>query len=205
MTKFELPEKPKKTNTSEDFNNLRKAVDELDKFDYAWKTHANKADRRINAANKYIEELERENQRLIAENLGVKTLVDNARPQQALPVVPECVDLLIKVCKEMNFDVRNAFSVGPYEIDNIEDECFVWMRNNSNEFALAFITGKYTVEKSDKCMVKLGALYFKCWNEVDAVFIIDDQPGAYESAFVFNKREDAEKVAQLVGGRVVKN
>ena len=55
MTKFELPEKPQKTNTSEDFNNLRKAVDELDKFDYAWKTHANKADRRINAANKYIE------------------------------------------------------------------------------------------------------------------------------------------------------
>ncbi|WP_270228373.1 hypothetical protein [Lactococcus garvieae] len=91
MTKFELPEKPKKTNTSEDFNNLRKAVDELDKFDYAWKTHANKADRRINAANKYIEELERENQRLIAENVAVKTLVDNAKPQQALPVVPECV------------------------------------------------------------------------------------------------------------------
>ena len=34
MTKFELPEKLKKTNMSEDFNNLRKAVDELDKFDY---------------------------------------------------------------------------------------------------------------------------------------------------------------------------
>ncbi|WP_225666715.1 DUF1642 domain-containing protein [Lactococcus garvieae] len=91
MTKFELPEKPKKTNTSEDFNNLRKAVDELDKFDYAWKTHANKADRRINAANKYIEKLERENQRLIAENVAIKTLVDKAKPQQALPVVPECV------------------------------------------------------------------------------------------------------------------
>jgi len=91
MTKFELPEKPKKTNTSEDFNNLRKAVDELDKFDYAWKTYANKADRRINAANKHIEELERENQRLVAENLALKTLVDSAKQHQALPVVPEFV------------------------------------------------------------------------------------------------------------------
>lgn len=102
MTKFELPEKPKKTNTSEDFNNLRKAVDELDKFDYAWKTHANKADRRINAANKYIEELERENQRLIAENVAVKTLVDNAKPQQALPVVPECVAEFIENYDDIN-------------------------------------------------------------------------------------------------------
>ncbi len=102
MTKFELPEKPKKTNTSEDFNNLRKAVDELDKFDYAWKTHANKAERRINAANKYIEELERENQRLIAENVAVKTLVDNAKPQQALPVVPECVAEFIENYDDIN-------------------------------------------------------------------------------------------------------
>ena len=120
MTKFELPEKPKKTNTSEDFDNLRKAVDELDEFDYAWKTHANKADRRINAANKYIEELERENQRLIAENLGVKTLVDNASPQQALPVVPEFVakwyeehkdDLessIYRLCIEFNQKVVNT-------------------------------------------------------------------------------------------------
>ncbi|WP_285117877.1 DUF1642 domain-containing protein [Lactococcus petauri] len=102
MTKFELPEKPKKTNTSEDFNNLRKAVDELDKFDYTWKTYANKADRRINAANKYIEELERENQRLIAENVAVKTLVDNAKPQQALPVVPECVAEFIENYDDIN-------------------------------------------------------------------------------------------------------
>lgn len=106
MTKFELPEKPKKTNTSEDFNNLRKAVDELDKFDYTWKTYANKADRRINAANKYIEELERENQRLIAENVAVKTLVDNAKPQQSLPVVPECVAEFIE-----NYDDINEISL----------------------------------------------------------------------------------------------
>lgn len=100
MTKFELPEKPKKTNTSEDFNNLRKAVDELDKFDYSWKTYANKADRRINAANKHIEELERENRRLAAGD--IETLADSEKPQQALPVVPEDVDEAIKYLKNHN-------------------------------------------------------------------------------------------------------
>lgn len=105
MTKFELPEKPKKTNTSEDFDNLRKAVDELDKFDYTWKTYANKADRRINAANKYIEELERENQRLIA----------NEKPQQALPVVPDFV-------AEWYEKKKNKLEIAVYSINTSIDK-----------------------------------------------------------------------------------
>lgn len=153
MTKFELPEKPKKTNTSEDFNNLRKSVDELDKFDYAWKTYANKADRRINTANKHIEELERENQRLVAENLAVKTLVDNAKPQQALPVVPECVgewiEKNISVAHNAELMIHNILICA---IDNknrylfpLEVEKFVL--KNPITFLNAVITGKYEVEK----------------------------------------------------------
>lgn len=115
MTKFELPEKPKKTNTSEDFNNLRKAVDELDKFDYAWKTYANKADRRINAANKHIEELERENQRLIAENLAIKTL-----QQQPLPVVPECVGNFLS--GKSIFKIANG---------NVPDDVISWVQEQT--------------------------------------------------------------------------
>lgn len=151
MTKFELPEKPKKTNTSEDFNNLRKAVDELDKFDYAWKTHANKADRRINAANKYIEELERENQRLIAENVAVKTLVDNAKPQQALPVVPEDVAKWIEHSKGMGYGLIAAltFKLSSIMHEELSAKILKWLDNEGNDetFALAFITGKYEVEK----------------------------------------------------------
>lgn len=148
MTKFELPEKPKKTNTSEDFNNLRKAVDELDKFDYAWKTHANKADRRINAANKYIEELERENQRLIAENVAVKTLVDNAKLQQALPVVPEFVAKWIEYVKEDG--IFNALAL--LDKDDMPEGVNEWLflQNNDDNINLilrAWLDG-YTVEKN---------------------------------------------------------
>lgn len=133
MTKFELPEKPKKTNTSEDFNNLRKAVDELDKFDYTWKTYANKADRRINAANKYIEELERENQRLIA----------NAKPQQALPVVPSLV------ADWYEFHMNGTFSavVTAYAFAG-DDKAVVWLGENGGMDLLCKMKlYGYTVEK----------------------------------------------------------
>lgn len=171
MTKFELPEKPKKTNTSEDFNNLRKAVDELDKFDYTWKTYANKADRRINAANKYIEELERENQRLIA----------NTRPQQALPVVPEYVAEYIERCKSSDcgliwairpdrdandnseevYDwlfpngvkLPNGMYPNPYEPDNLVRPD----KENQIKFVRAWLDG-YTVEKPQLFYLKAKEL-----------------------------------------------
>lgn len=196
MTKFELPEKPKKTNTSEDFNNLRKAVDELDKFDYAWKTHANKADRRINAANKYIEELERENQRLIAENVAVKTLVDNAKPQQALPVVPECVDLFIKECRKFNYDLDQAFyeqEDGSEATEN--NKCILWRRNHPDEFARAWLDG-YTVEKPQLFYLKnklttsylildTSSGYFEHWSSTEAT-------GRYKSEFTQQEIDSME-------------
>lgn len=137
MTKFELPEKPKKTNTSEDFNNLRKAVDELDKFDYTWKTYANKADRRINAANKYIEELERENQRLIA----------NTRPQQALPVVPEFVADYISELKEKGYGIQFGLMCSTHNAAGEGNEKAIhWKDDNAEDFARAWLDG-YQVEK----------------------------------------------------------
>ncbi|WP_270219169.1 DUF1642 domain-containing protein [Lactococcus garvieae] len=149
MTKFELPEKPKKTNTSEDFNNLRKAVDELDKFDYTWKAYVNKADRRINAANKYIEELERENQRLVVENSALKTLVDSAKQQQALPVVPECVAGAIAWDEQIDNSIaetlKNVFTSG----DRGLKEAGLWIKNNPEKYIIARNIG-YTVAKEKR-------------------------------------------------------
>ncbi len=160
MTKFELPEKPKKTNTSEDFYNLRKAVDELDKFDYTWKKYANKADRRINAANKYIEELERENQRLIAENLGVKTLVDNARPQQALPVVPEFVAEWIERLKTNDLKpLKNPETYGEtgFTEEKLQNIVF-WISEHQEDYMRAWLDG-YQVEKPQLFYIELPNVY----------------------------------------------
>jgi|GEM_PF-1301824 len=153
MTKFELPEKPKKTNTSEDFNNLRKAVDELDKFDYAWKTYADKADRRINAANKHIEELERENQRLIAENLALKTLDDSAKQQQALPVVPEFMVETIECEKQANISISDTLAIVFSCKDNVLTKTGLWTKNNPEQYIAARTIG-YTVQKPKRFYLK---------------------------------------------------
>lgn len=173
MTKFELPEKPKKTNTSEDFNNLRKAVDELDKFDYAWKTYADKADRRINAANKHIEELERENQRLKADYNNqaesILSMLDEIKSlksqlqQQALPVVPEFVGEFVSGYEtELSKADRIAYLLKSVEGDNYYleeyltnagiisqeqgEHLYAWATNQTHETILKLWNG-YTVEK----------------------------------------------------------
>lgn len=152
MTKFELPEKPKKTNTSEDFNNLRKAVDELDKFDYTWKTYANKADRRINAANKYIEELERENQSLKADYNNqaesillmleeISTLKSQLQ-QQSLPVVPDFIGKLINT-----FGAPEDGKYINYSASYLENQKELdWIDNHQKTWLTALLIG-FTVEK----------------------------------------------------------
>ena len=149
MKKFELPEQPQKTNTSKEFTVAKEAIANLDKFDYAWKTYSHKIEKRFTAAIKYIEELERENQRLIAENVAVKTLVDKAKPQQALPVVPECVAEFIEDCKkegECLFGVFDKISKNRKTYPKLYEWVFE-DENSQATFALAFITGKYEVEK----------------------------------------------------------
>ena len=152
MTKFELPEKPKKTNTSEDFNNLRKAVDELDKFDYTWKTYANKADRRINAANKYIEELERENQSLKADYNNqaesillmleeISTLKSQLQ-HQALPVVPDFIGKLINTFGAPEDGKHINYSASYLEIQKELD----WIDNHQKTWLTALLIG-FRVEK----------------------------------------------------------
>ena len=68
--------------------------------------------------------------------------------QQALPVVPECVaEFITKVKKADNnltFAFNSKFDECPAKYWN---EAIVWRLNHPEEFALAFITGKYQVEK----------------------------------------------------------
>ncbi|MCT1170176.1 DUF1642 domain-containing protein [Lactococcus lactis] len=191
MTKFELPEKPKKTNTSEDFNNLRTAVDELDKFDYVWKTYANKADRRINAANKNIEELEIENQRLVAENLTLKTLVDSAKPQQALPVVPDFIGKFINTFGTPE-DGKYINYAASYPKNQKELE---WIDNHQKTWLTALLIG-YTVEKPQLFYLKnklttsylaldINTGYYEHWGEE----IIPKMPNKQGYKISFTKQE----------------
>lgn len=141
MKKFELPEQPQKTNTSNDFTAAKEAIANLDKFDYAWKTYSHKLEKRFIAAIKYIGELERENQRLIAENLSVKTLVEDAKKQQ-----PEIPEITKKQAEILNDYKNGSGSLAKYLTTEIK-------KRDYDYFAQAWLNG-YTVAKEKQFYLK---------------------------------------------------
>lgn len=97
--------------------------------------------------------------------------------QQALPVVPECVaEFITKVKKADNnltFAFNSKFDECPAKYWN---EAIVWRLNHPEEFALAFITGKYEVEKPQLFYLKnklttsylaldINTGYYEHWGE----------------------------------------
>ena len=96
--------------------------------------------------------------------------------QQALPVVPECVDLFIKECREFNYDLDQAFyeqEDGSEATEN--NKCILWRRNHPDEFARAWLDG-YQVEKPQLFYLKnklttsylaldINTGYYEHWGE----------------------------------------
>lgn len=73
------------------------------------------------------------------------------KEQQALPVVPECVGEWIEHCKGMGYSLIAAltFKLSSTMHEELSAKILKWLGNERNDetFALAFITGKYEVEK----------------------------------------------------------
>ncbi|KLK96741.1 hypothetical protein VN91_0869 [Lactococcus lactis subsp. lactis] len=113
--------------------------------------------------------LETSNLKLIAEGNGL--LSDNAMltkkvedlksqlQQQALPVVPECVDEFITKIKKadnsLTFAFNSKFNECPAEYWN---EAIVWRLNNPDEFARAWLD-VYTIEKPRLFYIELPNVY----------------------------------------------
>ncbi|WP_229049630.1 DUF1642 domain-containing protein [Lactococcus lactis] len=81
--------------------------------------------------------------------------LNNASQQQALPVVPECVAGAIESLSE-HYSAFEAISLINAKVNALPEENEDWLPvynwlcegiGNQNIFALAFITGKYEVEK----------------------------------------------------------
>ena len=69
--------------------------------------------------------------------------------QQALPVVPECVGIWIKKCQELNWMITDVLAPESWSSEFAKDT-ENWLKKSKENFnllALAFITGKYQVEK----------------------------------------------------------
>ncbi|MCT0446359.1 DUF1642 domain-containing protein, partial [Lactococcus cremoris] len=78
--------------------------------------------------------------------------------QQALPVVPECVGELFNEYRFEN--IQRLFEFG---IDDIKSnkmiKALMWRDKHPDTFSLAFITGKYEVEKPQLFFIALPKVY----------------------------------------------
>lgn len=108
--------------------------------------------------------------------------------QQALPVVPECVDIWIKKCQELNWMITDVLAPESWSSDFAKDT-ENWLKKSKENFnllALAFITGKYEVEKPQLFYLKNELtrqyLYRRdkvSFGEQDYCKDSDDKPLAY--------------------------
>lgn len=54
-----------------------------------------------------------------------------------------------------------------------------------------------------KYLVEIGNMYFVRFDEVQAIMTVADCPVSHKHATEFDTKEEAEKVARIIGGHVV--
>ena len=103
------------------------------------------------------------------------TVFKDWQPQQALPVVPECVAEWIEHCKGMGYGLIAAltFKLSSTMHEELSAKILKWLGNEGNDetFALAFITGKYEVEKPQLFYIDLPKVFGLSDSTSDSTFV----------------------------------
>lgn len=96
--------------------------------------------------------------------------------QQALPVVPECVAELFNEYRLEN--IQRLFEFG---IDDIKSnkmiKALMWRDKHPDTFSLAFITGKYEVEKPQLFYIDLPKVFGLSDSTSDSTFVSKAESG----------------------------
>lgn len=145
MTKFEEEfKRPDNGPLTELNNNMKEVFSQYRKM----RQYADYLEYELKQKDEHILKLENENsfmrdERTTFDSNGMA--VEPKLQQQALPVVPECVAEIIKKYKGR----QSVYGVLKTIALNRKTDIYEWVfsEGNQNIFALAFITGKYEVEK----------------------------------------------------------
>lgn len=91
---------------------------------------------------------------------------------------------------------------GLEEFSGNVSEVLKWIREHSETYARAWSEG-YIVKESKYVVTDGNHLYFKGYQEdVDIVILADEQPGTIDYVKKFDTREEAQKVADVLGWKI---
>ncbi|KAF0422867.1 DUF1642 domain-containing protein [Pediococcus pentosaceus] len=135
---------------------------------------------------------------------GLKKAIDLAEKldEPKKVVIPQFVANWIeeaKIYSDNEVDsLKIIFWIGDYISDT--DSHYEWLGNIDNqELLLNAIANGYEIEKQKKYRVKIDSkLYFQRFENIEAVFVIDDSLGVKESSPVFT-REVGNKILETLG------
>lgn len=123
--------------------------------------------------------------------------------------IPQPVADWIRKCKTFkSFAVSLSFALQPsvWEANGLSDESIEWLANAENQeiFARAWLDD-YDIQETKYVITDGNHLYFKNYQEdIEIVILVDDQVGTMEYVKKFDTKEEAQKVADVLGWKVQK-
>lgn len=121
--------------------------------------------------------------------------------------IPKFVADWIRKCKTFkSFAVSLSFALQPsvWEANGLSDESIEWLANAENQeiFARAWLDD-YDIQETKYVITDGNHLYFKkCQEDIEIVILVDDQVGTMEYVKKFDTKEEAQKVADVLGWKV---
>lgn len=121
--------------------------------------------------------------------------------------IPKFIADWIRKCKTFkSFAVSLSFALQPsvWEANGLSDESIEWLANAENQeiFARAWLDD-YDIQETKYVITDGNHLYFKkCQEDIEIVILVDDQVGTMEYVKKFDTKEEAQKVADVLGWKV---
>ncbi|MDM7475006.1 DUF1642 domain-containing protein [Lactococcus lactis] len=176
MTKFEEEvTRPDNGPITELNNSMHSVLSQYRKM----REYADYLEYELKQKDEHILKLENENsfmrdERTTFDSNGMA--VEPKLQQQALPVVPECVGELFNEYRFEN--IQRLFEFG---IDDIKSnkmiKALMWRDKHPDTFSLAFITGKYEVEKPQLFYIDLPKVFGLSDSTSDSTFVSKAESG----------------------------
>ncbi len=114
-----------------------------------------------------------------------------------VPDIPQHIVEYLEWCKLRDVKLKDVIgAASAYHSDYA-----YWTEKEIRKIAVAYSTGNYTVVKEPLYYVQVGAKYFQSWLNLTSITPVCISN--MDDAWIFSKKDQADKVATLIDGEVV--